>query len=100
QGRWGLAQKRREQRAGVLQLAYERNPQRFVRGMPKPALLPTAAWINKPKEHSRTESAVVINSSMTGVEQKNGFHNCSITNDQPLGRDLTRGENHLNEDLV
>ena len=97
---WGLAEKRRDQRAGVLQLAYERNPQRFVRGMPKPALLPTAAWINKPKEISRTESAVVINSSMTGVEQKNGFHNCSITNDQPLGRDLTRGENHLNEDLV
>ena len=97
---WGLAEKRRDQRAGVLQLAYERNQQRFVRGMPKPALLPTAAWINKPKEISRTESAVVINSSMTGVEQKNGFHNCSITNDQPLGRDLTRGENHLNEDLV
>jgi putative transposase len=84
----GLAQKRREQRAGVLQVAYERNPQRFVRGMPKPALLPTAAWINKPKEISRTQNAEAMNSSMTGVEQKNGFHNCSITNDQPSGRDI------------
>jgi len=97
---WGLAQKRREQRAGVLQVAYQRNPQRFVHGMPKPALLPTAAWINKPKEISPTESAEAMNSSMTGVEQKNGFHNCSITNDLPSGRDLTRGENQLSEDLV
>jgi hypothetical protein len=95
-----LAEKRREQRAGVLQVAYERNPQRFVHGMPKPALLPTAVWINKPKEISRTESAEVMNLSMTGVEQKNGFHNCSITNDQPSGRDLTRGENQLSDDLV
>src|SRR5439155_7355304 len=52
---YGLAEKRREQRAGVLQVAYEKNPQRFVRGLPRPALLPTAAWINKPKEMPRTE---------------------------------------------
>jgi putative transposase len=97
---WGLAEKRREHRAGVLQVAYERNPQRFVHGMPKPALLPTSAWINKPKEISRTESPEAMNSSITGVEQKNGFHNCPITNDPPLGRDLTRGENQLSEDLV
>lgn len=97
---YGLAQKRREQRAGVLQVAYERNPQRFVRGLPKPALLPTAAWINKPKEISGTKSAEVMNSSLTGIEQKNGFHNCLITNDQPSGRDLVRGENQLSEDLV
>jgi putative transposase len=48
---YGLAAKRREQRAGVLQVAYEKNPQRFVRGLPSPALLPTAAWINKPREN-------------------------------------------------
>lgn len=52
---YGLAHRRRDQRAGVLQQAYERNPQRFVRGLPQPALLPTAVWINKPKEISRTE---------------------------------------------
>ncbi len=97
---YGQAEQRWEQRAGVLKEAYEKNPQRFVRGIPKPALLPTAAWINKPKEISPTESAEVVNSSMTDIEQKNGLHNCPITNDQPSGRDLARGENQLSEDLV
>ena len=97
---YGLAQKRREQRTAALQLAYEKNPQRFVRGLPKPALLPTAAWINKPKEISGTKSAEITNSSMTGIEQKNGFHNCPITNDQLSGRDLPRAENQMSEDLI
>lgn len=97
---YGLAQKRREQRAAVLQQAYEKYPQRFVRGLPNPALLPTAAWINKPKEISGTQRADVMNSSITGIKQKNGFHNCPITNDRPSGRDLARGENQLSEDLV
>lgn len=97
---YGLAQKRREQRAGVLQVAYERNPRRFVRGLPRPALLPTAAWINKPKEISGPKSAEVTNSSMTGIEQKNGFHNCPITNDPPSGKDLPRAENQMSEDLI
>ena len=97
---YGLAEKRREQRAGVLQEAYEKYPQRFVRGLPNPALLPTAAWINKPKEISGTERADVMNSSITGIEQKNGFHNCPITTDRPSGRDLAKGENQLSEDLV
>jgi putative transposase len=96
----GLAQKRREQRAGVLRQAYERYPQRFVRGLPNPALLPTAAWINKPKENSATQNAEVTKSSMTGIEQKNGFHNCPITNDQPSGRGTARGENQMSEDRV
>jgi putative transposase len=85
---YGLAEKRQEQRAGVLQAAYEKYPQRFVRGQPRPARLPTAAWINKPKEMSPTESPDVGNSLTMGIEQKNAFHNCSITNDQPPGRDL------------
>jgi putative transposase len=83
---YGLAQARREQRAGVLQEAFEKNPQRFVRGLPKPALLPTAAWINRPKEIPRTESTELLNTSITRIEQKNGFHNCPITNDQQAGR--------------
>ena len=97
---YGLAQKRREQRAVVLQHAYERHPQRFVRGLPQPALLPTAAWINKPKEMPRTESAEVVNSLMTDIEQKNGFHNCPITNDQAPSRGMARAENQLSEDRV
>lgn len=83
---YGLAQQRRDQRAVVLQEAYERNPQRFVRGVPTPALLPTAAWINKPKEVPPTDSAQALNSSITGTEQKNGFHNCPITDATESGR--------------
>jgi putative transposase len=97
---YGLAQKRREQRTVVLQHAYERYPQRFVRGLPKPALLPTAAWINKPKEISRIESAEVVNAAMTDIDEKNGFHNCLITNDQAPGRGMARAENQLSEDRV
>ena len=37
-------------RAAVLEGAYARNPERFVRQLPAPPELPTAAWINKPKE--------------------------------------------------
>jgi len=39
-------------RARVLDAAYARNPERFVRKPPAPPELPTAAWINKPKEVS------------------------------------------------
>ena len=31
-----------------LDAAYHANPERFVRGTPKPPPLPTAAWVNKP----------------------------------------------------
>lgn len=36
-------------RQQVLTVAYERNPERFVRGLPIPPQLPTAVWINPPK---------------------------------------------------
>jgi putative transposase len=97
---YGLAEQRREQRAVVLQDAYERNPQRFVGGVPKPALLPTAAWINKPKEISRTESAERLNPSITTIEQKNGFHNCPITDSTDSGKGKARDEIELSEERV
>jgi putative transposase len=97
---YGLAERRREQRAGVLQAAYERNPERFVRGLPTPALLPAAVWINKPKEMSQTQSAEVVNLLIPGIEQKNDRHKCPITNDQPPARDLAKHENQLSEDIV
>lgn len=97
---YGLAQKRREQRAVVLQEAYERNPGRFVRGLPQPALLPTAAWINKPREIPPSESAEAVNPSLTGIEQKNGFRNCPITNATQSGKGRSRVENQLSEDRV
>jgi putative transposase len=44
----GQAQQLHDQRAQVLEAAYARNPERFVRKPPVPPELPTAAWINKP----------------------------------------------------
>ncbi len=97
---YGLAEKRRDQRAVVLQQAYERNPQRFVRGLPKPTLAPIAAWINKPGETPQLQSSVLISPTLgiEHIEQKNGFHKWPITNDQRSGKGTTRGENQLDEE--
>jgi putative transposase len=40
-------------RADVLAAAYTRNPERFVRKHPEPAVLPHAAWINKPPDQDQ-----------------------------------------------
>ena len=45
---YGRAQEKRERRAAVLAGAYAAHPERFVRGIPKPAALPKEAWINPP----------------------------------------------------
>jgi putative transposase len=45
---YGLAGKVIEQRQQVLNLAYARTPERFVRACPKPQPQPTAVWINPP----------------------------------------------------
>jgi putative transposase len=45
---YGQAEKLHAARARVLEAAYARNPERFVRKPPAPPALPTAAWINKP----------------------------------------------------
>ena len=45
---YGQAQQLHAARACVLDAAYARNPERFVRRAPVPPELPTAAWINKP----------------------------------------------------
>jgi putative transposase len=44
----GHAKQLHAARGLVLDAAYERHPQRFVRRPPAPPKLPTAAWINKP----------------------------------------------------
>jgi putative transposase len=97
---YGLAEKRQDQRSAVLKQAFEKNPQRFVHGLPKPARLPTAAWINKPKEISRTDDAVAENSLTTGIEQKNGFHTSPLTNDQAVVRGMGKVENQPSSDVV
>lgn len=45
----GQAERVRRQRQQVLQLAYTAHPERFVRGQPQVAALPTEVWINQPQ---------------------------------------------------
>jgi len=51
---YGRASEVRNQRADVLAAAYVANPERFVRGLPEPPALPTAAWINPPTTEEPT----------------------------------------------
>jgi putative transposase len=53
---FGLAERRRAERAGVLATAYAAHPERFPAGLPKPAALPTAVWINPPKPRAVEET--------------------------------------------
>lgn len=46
---YGRAQAILQQRQLVLQAAYQKNPERFVKGLPRPLQLPEAVWINPPK---------------------------------------------------
>ena len=45
---YGLAGQATEKRQQVLQAAYERHPERFVKGVPVPPQLPGEVWINPP----------------------------------------------------
>jgi len=45
---FGRAETMLDQRQQVLQVAYRKNPERFVKGPPRPAQLPAAVWINPP----------------------------------------------------
>ena len=48
---YGFAERVRDQRTTILAAAYAAHPERFVRGRPQPAPLPTAVWINPPLRH-------------------------------------------------
>ena len=45
---YGQAENILRQRQDVLDVAYQRHPERFVRSAPKPPSLPSEVWINKP----------------------------------------------------
>ena len=60
---YGAAEALQVQRGQVLQQAYEANPLRFKGCIPQPPALPTAAWINPPKENTsprNTDPSTVI----------------------------------------
>jgi putative transposase len=52
QVQFGLSQQIVKQREAVLRKAYQRYPDRFKKGIPKPMFLPETAWINKPPPKS------------------------------------------------
>jgi putative transposase len=47
-----------QQRQQVLQAAYQKYPERFVKGLPKPQHLPDAVWINPPKTLAELEKSL------------------------------------------
>ncbi len=100
---FGQATKRQEQRALVLRRAFEKNPERFVRGLPTPPVLPEQVWINKPRAVaalSDSEALGAIIGQIDSSSQKNGFDNCPISNAKQSGRDLPMGQNRVMEDFV
>ena len=54
---YGAAEGIRDQRQTVLAAAYGAHPERFVRGIPRPAELPHTVWINPPQNKSGREDA-------------------------------------------
>jgi putative transposase len=55
---YGEADEAQARRRQVLEMAYQANPERFVRGVPSPPALPEAVWINKP-QHEQAEPVVL-----------------------------------------
>lgn len=100
---FGQAKERRDKRALVLRSAFEKNPERFVRGLPQPAALPEQVWINKPKEAAltnRRKALEVVSEPVDAFSREKGFHKSLISNDLESGRDLPMGENQVMEDFV
>ena len=54
---FGQATAIRERRQHVLAAAYAAHPERFVKGQPQPADLPTAVWINPPAKKTTAQDA-------------------------------------------
>ena len=62
----GRAALRLAVRAEVLAGAYDAHPERFVRGVPRPAAPPTAVWINPPKS---SPPSLLVKTDITGTPQ-------------------------------
>lgn len=59
---FGRAPRIFDQRQLVLQAAYQKNPERFVKGVSTPTRLPSAVWINPPKTTIRAEESILSSS--------------------------------------
>lgn len=63
----GLVDAIQTKRAGTLDIAYARHPERFVGGRPTPPEVPGAVWINPPKEPPAGVGDAVAGTCGTGV---------------------------------
>jgi putative transposase len=57
---YGRAEEIIHRRQQVLHAAYQKNPERFVQGPPKPPELPTEVWINPPKKSAKDTQETII----------------------------------------
>jgi hypothetical protein len=73
----GLADVRVAQRARVLESAYRKHPERFTRGVPRPAQPPKEVWINKPR--------IATIGAIPGSTTKIDAHRSPRTSFQDLG---------------
>jgi len=69
---FGRAEEKRARRAAVLAHAYAKHPERFVRGLPVPAALPTEVWINPPskRETGSTDESPKIEIVCPGANEE------------------------------
>jgi putative transposase len=68
----GQAEAVAARRQQVLDQAYERHPERFVRGRPQVAPLPEAVWINQPEETAFSALASEVSQPATQPGSRNG----------------------------
>ncbi|PIE53292.1 hypothetical protein CSA37_02270 [Candidatus Fermentibacteria bacterium] len=74
---YGYAEVLRARRQKVLKAAFEKHPERFVKKMPEPPVIPDRVWINPPKlgntietEGEVQQSGKEIELSLTGLVSK------------------------------
>jgi len=82
-----------QKRQAVLQAAYEKTPERFVKGCPLPAQLPPAVWINPPARQVATISTQFL--SEHPPENENENSHCKSTVPVLFGAELILHETHL-----
>jgi putative transposase len=66
---YGQAENALRQRQDVLDVAYQRHPERFLRSAPKPPALPSEVWINKPPSTPAASPVGAGEESLIGSDQ-------------------------------
>jgi putative transposase len=83
---YGLAEGIREKRKQVLAAAFAAHPERFVKGTPQPAQLPSAVWINPPENKTAHQDAP--GSTQTSSDDLRVDHAC-ITYEQSVAPSIS-----------